>query len=109
MSWLQSRPLQSLLITALAVAACTSQPAQSLRSAAVSEQPCDSARAARLALDTLARLDKFPSAVYRYEPQADGVRIVTWPAESLHILDGMAIVRVSRTCRILTLVQTDSA
>jgi len=72
-------------------------------------QACDSVRAARVALDSLARLDRFKSAIYRYEPDSAGVRIVTWPAPNQPILDGMAVIRLDRTCRITNLVQTDSA
>ena len=72
-------------------------------------QPCDSVRATRLVFDSLARLDGFPSTVRRYEPDSDGVRIITGPAEVGQMLDGMAIVRVSPACQIVSLVQTDSA
>jgi predicted component of type VI protein secretion system len=72
-------------------------------------QPCDSARATRLALDSLGRLDGLASAVRRYEPDSDGIRIITGPAEIGRVLDGMAIVRVSPACQIVSLVQTDSA
>jgi hypothetical protein len=66
-------------------------------------------------LDSLARLDPFPSAVYRLTQDMLGMRFVTWPdhawaeAAQIQILDGMAIVHVNATCRIVSLVQTDSA
>jgi hypothetical protein len=72
-------------------------------------RPCDRAQATRLVLDSLARLDALPSAVRRYEPDSDGVRIITGPADVGQVLDGMAIVRVSPACQIVSLVQTDSA
>jgi hypothetical protein len=73
--------------------------------------PCDSARAARVALDSLARLDRSPSAVLRFERDSAGVRIVTLPDRQANatVRDGMAIIRVGPNCRIVTLVQTDSA
>lgn len=70
---------------------------------------CDSAQAARVALDSLAQLDPFPSAVYRFESDSLGVRIVTWPTSGQLVLDGMAVVRIDRACRIVSLIQTDSA
>lgn len=72
---------------------------------------CDSSRAARVALDSLGRLDSFPSAVLRFERDGAGTRIVTWPdpRPGARVVDGMAIVRVSPSCRIISLVQTDSA
>jgi hypothetical protein len=47
--------------------------------------------------------------VHRVERDSVGgaIRIVTWPATT-GVLDGMAIVRVDRGCRITSLVQTDS-
>jgi len=70
---------------------------------------CDSNQVVRITLDSLARLDGFRSEVFRYEPDSMGFRIVTVPAPSARVLDGMAIVRVSRACRIENLTQTDSA
>jgi len=75
------------------------------------ETPCDSSRAARVALDSLSRLDSFPSAVFRFERDSAGTRIVTGPDRraGATVVDGMAVVRVTPTCRIASLVQTDSA
>jgi hypothetical protein len=70
---------------------------------------CDSALAARVALDSLGRLDPFRSAVLRFQRDTAGFRIVTSPADSGSRTDGMAVVRVGRDCRVVALVQTDSA
>jgi hypothetical protein len=47
----------------------------------------------------------------RFERDSAGVRIVTWPDRraGAMVVDGMAIVRVGLNCRIVSLVQTDSA
>ena len=63
------------------------------------------------ALDSVARVYPFPSAVLRFERDSLGTRIVTWPDRraGATALDGMAVVRVTESCRILSLVQADSA
>ena len=83
--------------------------------------PCDSARAAHIVLDSLDRLNFSPSAVYRLTRDTLGMRFVTMPdharleaaqvydSMAIVILDGMAIVHVNAACRIVRLVQTDSA
>ena len=68
----------------------------------------DSAQAVRIALDTLHRLQAFASQPVRFSLDSSEFRIVTAPVSSL-VLDGMAIVRLSRSCRVLSVVQTDSA
>ena len=79
-------------------------------SAATSVPRCDSARAASVAIDSLSRLNQGKSEVYRYEPDSAGVRIVTWPVWNHHLTDGMAaIIRIDRACRIVSLIQVDSA
>ena len=74
-------------------------------------QVCDSARATRVALDSLARLNPFRSAILRFDRDTAGDRVVTSPVQPLEgrIVDGMAVVRVGRDCRITNVVQTDSA
>jgi hypothetical protein len=110
------RPVERAALAALAAGAACSPPA---RDAAADEgsrstiaratgTACDSARAAHIALDSLARLDPFSSAVSRFDSDSTGVRIVTGPARA-DVLDGAAVVRVDRGCRIVSLVQTDSA
>src|SRR5216684_2522890 len=69
----------------------------------------DSARAARVALDTLARIQPFPSQVYRFSRDSSGFRIVTLPAPDHLMTDGMAIIRLNAQCQVTSLVQTDSA
>lgn len=71
----------------------------------------DSADAVALALDTLARLDRYRSAVVRFARDSAGYRLVTVPAPepTMIVFDGMAIVHVSRECRVTRVVQTDSA
>lgn len=93
---------------AMSVASCDGTSPGAARPMA-RETPCDSARAARVALDSLARLDSFPSAVFRFERDSAGIRIVTWPGRQAGVRDGMAVVRVTPRCRIASLVQTDSA
>ena len=68
----------------------------------------DSARAVCLALDTLARGERLPSRVWRFEQTAEGFRIVTVPADA-RMLDGMGIVHVTRAGRVTSVVVTDSA
>ena len=94
---------------AVGLSACGSSPRGVAQP--TSRPTCDSTRAAQLALDSLARLDPFHSAVLRFERDSAGVRIVTWPERQTGTIvrDGMAIVRVGPTCRIVSLVQTDSA
>ncbi|HET6764202.1 MAG TPA: hypothetical protein VFH27_11040 [Longimicrobiaceae bacterium] len=46
--------------------------------------------------------------MHRIEADSAGTRIITRPADAA-TLDGMAIVRVNRSCRIISLVRTDSA
>lgn len=94
----------------VALGACGDDARNAQRSDA-RDAPCDSTRAVRLALDSLARLDSFPSAVLRFQRDSNGLRIVTWPdrAAGATIVDGMAIVQLTPTCRITSLVQTDSA
>jgi len=70
---------------------------------------CDSARASAVVLDSLAAIDRFKSEVRRYGPDSTGIRIVTGPAEVGQVLDGAAIARVGRDCRIISLELTDSA
>ena len=103
-----------VLLSVLLVAACQSREEGSAQraegpSTATTVQRCDSARAATVALDSLARLNPRKSEVYRYEADSAGVRIVTWPARDQQVVDGMAIVRVDQACRIASLVRTDSA
>jgi hypothetical protein len=101
------------VFSALLVAACRghndSGAQQTKPPSAASVQRCDSARAASVAIDSLSHLDRFKSELYRYEPDSAGVRIVTWPAPDQHLIDGMAIIRVDRACRMESLIQTDSA
>lgn len=106
-----------LLVGAPAASACsqdaaaTPQRAVLASDAAGPTRACDSARAARVALDSLARLDPFRSAVLRFARDTAGARIVTWPVQPPRgrITDGMAIVRVGHDCRIVSLFRTDSA
>ena len=70
--------------------------------------PSDSARAANIVLDTLRRLDTFPSRVFRFSRDSSGFRIVTEPADG-RTADGMAIVRLDGRCKVTSIVQTDSA
>jgi hypothetical protein len=98
--------------TALAIAASACDtPSPRSGQPLARETPCDSSRAARVALDSLARLDPFPSAVLRFARDSAGTRIVTWPDRraGATVVDGMAIVRVTPSCRIASIVQTDSA
>ena len=67
----------------------------------------DSARLVQVALDTLARLDPFDSAVHRLEPGDAGTRVITRPTDEA-TLDGMAAVLVDLNCQILSVVQSDS-
>lgn len=69
----------------------------------------DSTRAVRIALDTLGKVERFQSVVLRYSRDSTGVRVVTMPAPSAKVLDGMGIVRVGPSCKVLSVVQTDSA
>jgi len=103
-------PRLAIVAFLLAASACENPPPRADRPVA-REVPCDSSQAARLALDSLARLDSFPSAVVRFERDSTGVRIVTGPDRQAGatVVDGMAVVRVTPTCRIASLVQTDSA
>jgi len=71
-------------------------------------QPGDSARVVQRVLDSLARGAPFRSKVYRYQLDSLGIRIVTMPADA-RFVDGMAIVRIDPRCRIVSIVQTDSA
>ena len=112
-NFLRTRALVSAL-SALLLPSCQSREESraqqtELPPAATPVQRCDSARAANVAIDSLSRLDPFKSEVYRYEPESAGVRIVTWPARDQEVIDGMAIIRLDQACRILSLVQTDSA
>jgi hypothetical protein len=70
---------------------------------------CDSASAAKVAIDSLTKIDPFRSRVLRFERDSLGVRIVTMPDSGSRVLDGMAVIHVNRGCRITSLVQTDSA
>jgi hypothetical protein len=72
-------------------------------------QPCDSARAARVAIDSLTKVDPYRSRVLRFNRDSLGVRIVTMPDSGSAVTDGMAVIRVNDQCRIISLVQTDSA
>jgi len=98
-----------VLALAVGFAACSNSPRAAGQP--IDRPTCDSTRAAQLALDSLARLDPFRSAVLRFQRDSAGVRIVTWPEPRTGTIvrDGMAIVRVSPACRIVSLVQTDSA
>jgi len=71
--------------------------------------PEDSSKAAHVVLDTLQKLDGFPSAIYRFAKDSSGFRLVTSPAPGQVIIDGMAIVRLDPRCQIVSIVQTDSA
>ena len=75
---------------------------------ALSRASCDSTSAVRIALDSLRKLDTLPSTVLRFQSDTNGFRVVTMVRHA-YIRDGMSIVRISATCRILSLVQTDSA
>ena len=72
---------------------------------------CDSISAVRVALDSLAHLDPFRSAVLRFARDSQGIRIVTMPDQQSSglVVDGMAVVHVNDRCLITSLVQTDSA
>ena len=69
----------------------------------------DSALAAFAALDTTNRSDPFSSVILRYSRDSTGFRIVTMPAPGSHVVDGMAIIRLSPACRVISVVKTDSA
>ena len=73
--------------------------------------PCDSARAARVALDSVKKVYDLPSAIYRFDwnYSGDGIRIVTAIRPTRGVRDGMAIVRLDERCRIRSLIQRDSA
>jgi hypothetical protein len=100
-----------ILAALIALAACDARgervPARS-RQVFGSESQCDSARAAAVALDSVRRLDPFPSKIARMAVDSLGFRAVTEPANS-NVLDGYAIVRIDFGCRIISLAQTDSA
>ena len=70
---------------------------------------CDSTNAARVAIDSLSRIDPFRSRVFRFESDSQGMRIVTIPDTMSRMPDGMAVIHVDGRCRITSLVQTDSA
>ena len=69
----------------------------------------DSTLAAFVALDTLNRSDPFTSVILRYSRDSTGFRIVTMPAPGSRVIDGMAIIRLTPACRIISVVKTDSA
>ena len=73
-----------------------------------SEPACDSARAVNMAIDSLSEIDHFKSKVYRFENDSIGTQVVMVPNTSL-IVDGMAVIRIDRGCRITSLVRRDSA
>jgi hypothetical protein len=70
---------------------------------------CDSANAARVAIDSLSRVERFRSRVFRFQADSQGMRIVTIPDTTSTVTDGMAVIHVNRRCRITSLVQADSA
>jgi hypothetical protein len=74
----RSAPVVALLAFALS-ATCGAQQQSRKRTTAVA---CDSARAARIVLDSLARLDPFPSAVYGLTRDTLGMRFVTKPDQT---------------------------
>jgi len=93
----------------LAIAAACARADNHGRLAACKGGADDSALAAFVALDTLNRSDPFNSVILRYSRDSTGFRIVTMPAPGRHILDGMAIIRLTPECRIISVVKTDSA
>ena len=98
------------VVAALGVlaAACTSGKAADV---ACGDNLQDSARAARIALDTLLKRQSIHSVVLRYSHDSTGVRIVTVPVQvpGKIVLDGMGIVRLGAGCRVLSLIEADSA
>ncbi len=111
---LRARRTAAAVLIALPAAACEREAARSAAAGAPAvaagggPAACDSAAAASVALDTLGRVAPFRSGVLRFGRDTAGFRIVTRPADP-GVLDGMAVVRVGRDCRVRTLVQTDSA
>jgi hypothetical protein len=104
------------VVVVLGAAGCapTADPSAGVRQVAAVPVGCmvgaaDSTRAVGVALDTLGRLDRFRSVVYGVRRDSGSFRIVTMPAPEESVLDGMAIVRVGPDCRVVSLVQTDSA
>ena len=95
----------------IGIAACGSASDQPVRRtvAACTGGSDDSSAAVSVAIDTLSKLDSFRSEVLRYAHDSTGFRIVTIPAAGQHLVDGMAIVVLDSQCRIVSLVQTDSA
>ena len=71
--------------------------------------PGDSLAAAKVALDTVNAGSRFKSVVLRYTRDSTGFRIVTMPAPTSRVTDGMAIVRLGPACQILSVTLTDSA
>ena len=83
----------------------------SRRDAGASEPACDSTRAVNIAIDSLITVDHFKSKVYRFEHDSAGTQVVTIPnmPNTSSIVDGMAVIRIDGSCRITSLVRTDSA
>ena len=98
-----------VVLCALGAAGCAPSPDPSGAPAECRAGPADSARAVAIALDTLHRLDRFQSVVNGVRRDSGSFRIVTMPAPDEHLLDGMAVVRVGPDCRVVSLIQTDSA
>ena len=71
--------------------------------------PGDSALAVSVALDTVAKLMRFPSQVAHFGHDSTGFRIVTMPAQGPAVLDGMATVRLALSCQVQSVVESDSA
>ena len=94
-------------------AACTNRPASTpdlvggdLRCNSSSR---DSATAATVALAAVSKVYPFRSVVAEFFRDTAGYRIVTGPAPSEAVLDGFAIVTLTRDCTLLSLIQADSA
>jgi hypothetical protein len=62
----------------------------------------DSARAARVASDSLARRDAFARVVERVSLDSGSFRVLSRPGDSTGVLDGLVSVRVGPGCRILS-------
>ena len=101
-------PLFRFMLVVLLAGACTRKQERASPGGAA----CDSISAVRVALDSLAHLDQFRSAVLRFARDSQGMRIVTMPDQQSSgrvVVDGMAVVHVNDRCLITSLVQTDSA
>jgi hypothetical protein len=103
-------PLFSLVILFLFAGAFWIRAGRARTPSVTSAAPsCDSTTAARIAIDSLAQIDPFRSKVLRFARNSGSVRIVTMPDGQVPVLDGMAVVWINARCRIISLMQTDSA